>query len=186
MTLQPARMIGAVAAILFLSGAAIAVSNGSRPSSQETGAASKAPASAVELIAVAPPPFTEGVFPCSQCHLEEDEVNHERRELAYHDEIIFEHDIENRWCLDCHDAHNRDSLRLADGRLLSFNDSYRLCGQCHGTQFRDWRAGEHGKRTGSWSGTKEYLLCVNCHNPHSPKIKHMKPLPPPVRQENIK
>ena len=32
-------------------------------------------------------------------------------------------------------------------------------------QYRDWKAGVHGKRTGEWDGRKDYLLCVNCHNP---------------------
>jgi len=139
-----------------------------------------------ELIAVPPPPFTEGIFPCSQCHVEGLDVDTTRRELAFHDDIVFEHDAENRWCLDCHDATNRDVLHLADGRLVTFAESYRLCGQCHGPQLKNWRAGDHGKRTGSWSGKKEYLLCVHCHNPHSPSIKPVEPLPPPLKQENIR
>ena len=47
-------------------------------------------------------------------------------------------------------------------------------------KLRDWRAGVHGKRTGSWNGQKQYLLCVNCHNPHSPHFQPLKPMPPPV------
>lgn len=128
------------------------------------------------------PPFSEGVFPCSDCHADLP-TDSERRELAFHDDIAFDHDSEHRWCLDCHDAEDRDELRLASGALVPFSESYRLCGQCHGTQFRDWRAGIHGKRTGSWNGPKRYLLCVHCHNPHSPRFASLKPLPPPVRPE---
>ena len=51
---------------------------------------------------------------------------------------------------------------------------------------RDWKAGDHGKRTGSWSGKKLYLLCANCHNPHSPHFKPIEPLPPPIRQEDLR
>ena len=104
-----------------------------------------------------------------------------------HDDIsaIFDHDSENRWCLDCHDKNNRDSLKLASGKLIGFDESYKLCGQCHGDKLRDWKVGVHGKRTGEWNGRKQYLLCVHCHNPHSPKFKPVKPLPPPVRQEDI-
>jgi hypothetical protein len=29
----------------------------------------------------------------------------------------------------------------------------------------------HGKRVGRWDGDKTYFLCVNCHNPHSPRFK---------------
>ena len=77
-------------------------------------------------------------------------------------------------------------LRLASGKLLDFKESYKLCGQCHGEKYRDWKVGVHGKRTGEWNGKKEYLLCVNCHNPHSPKFQELTPEPPPVRQEDIK
>jgi hypothetical protein len=139
-------------------------------------------------IAVARPPFSdEYIFPCSECHAYQ-ESNLNRRELVdMHDEISnsFNHDSENRWCLDCHNAENRDFLHLASGKLVSFEESYKLCGQCHGNKLRDWKVGVHGKRTGEWNGQKEYLLCVHCHNPHSPKFKQIKPLPPPIRQENI-
>jgi hypothetical protein len=130
---------------------------------------------------VPPPPFSEGIFPCSDCHSDM-EVNPERRELEdEHIEIseIFNHASEQRWCLDCHNPDDRDKLRLANGDLVSFEESYNLCGQCHGTIFRDWKAGIHGKRTGEWNGKKQYRLCVHCHNPHSPKFKPIKPLPPP-------
>jgi hypothetical protein len=138
------------------------------------------------LIAVAPPPFSEDVFPCSECHLPDDEVDTEPHEVDFHETVVFEHDAENRWCLDCHDTKTRDKLHLADGRLIGFEESYRLCGQCHGTHLRDWRAGEHGKRTGSWSGTKQYLLCAHCHDPHSPGIKPIEPMPAPIRQEDLR
>lgn len=137
-------------------------------------------------LAVSPPPFSDGIFPCSQCH-KDLESNPERRELMMHDDIdtIFSHDKENRWCLDCHYAKNRDSLKLASGKLLDFKESYKLCGQCHGDKYRDWKVGVHGKRTGNWNGKKQYYLCVSCHNPHSPKFKPIKPMPPPVKQEDI-
>lgn len=138
-------------------------------------------------IAVESPPFTEGIFPCNDCH-SEIEPNPVRRDLVdMHDDItaMFNHDSENRWCLDCHDTNNRDSLKLANGKLLDFKESYKLCGQCHGEKLRDWKVGVHGKRTGEWNGKKEYLLCVHCHNPHSPKFQELTPEPPPVPQEEI-
>jgi hypothetical protein len=128
-----------------------------------------------------PPPFSEGIFPCGECHGEM-EPNPVRRKLEdAHDDIILRHDEENRWCLDCHDAANRDMLHLADGRLLDFKESYKLCGQCHGTKYRDWRQGVHGRRTGYWNGRKEYLLCAHCHDPHSPRFKKLKPEPAPLK-----
>ncbi len=133
-----------------------------------------------------PPPTISDYFPCSQCHADMD-VNTQRRELVdMHDDIVFNHDSENRWCLACHDAQNRDSLRLASGLNISFDDSYKLCGQCHGPKLRDWRLGIHGKRTGEWNGKKQYLLCVYCHDPHSPKFKALEPKPRPLRPDELK
>jgi hypothetical protein len=124
-------------------------------------------------------------FPCNDCHSELI-PNPQRRELVdMHDDIVFDHDSENRWCLACHSFNSRDSLVLASGSLLGFDESYKLCGQCHGPKYRDWKLGIHGKRTGNWNGVKEYLLCVHCHNPHSPRFQSLGPLPPPVKPENI-
>ena len=129
--------------------------------------------------------FSSDYFPCNDCHSEL-EPNALRRELVdMHDDIIFDHDSENRWCLACHNTFDRDSLVLAGGKLLGFNESYKLCGQCHGPKYRDWKLGIHGKRTGEWNGQKQYRLCVHCHDPHSPKIKSLKPMPPPRRPDQI-
>jgi len=137
-------------------------------------------------IHVPPPPFTDGLFPCSECHADmEPNPTHRVLEEA-HDDIVLKHDEGNRWCLDCHDAKNRDQLHLADGRPVDFKESYKLCGQCHGPKLRDWKAGVHGRRTGKWNGQKEYLLCAHCHNPHSPKFIGLKPLPAPIRPENLR
>jgi hypothetical protein len=132
----------------------------------------KSPTQPDEVQANAPP-FSEGVFPCSECHDPDDEPRTKRRKLKHHDEQqrVFSHDAEHRWCLDCHDARKRDFLHLTNGDLVPFTESYRLCGQCHGDKFRDWRAGVHGKRVGRWDGRKTYFLCVNCHNPHAPRFQ---------------
>ena len=138
-------------------------------------------------IQVPPPPFTEGLFPCTACHDGKNmKVNRQRRELKeMHSDILLKHGPESRWCLDCHDPLDRDRLHLASGEQIEFTVSYELCGQCHGEKLRDWRAGVHGKRTGSWNGQKQYLLCVNCHNPHSPHFAPLKPMPPPTRPDAI-
>jgi hypothetical protein len=174
-------------AISFLSLGDRAISSDSlpRPPHQEYG---KYGTTDTPKYFVPPPPFSEDIFPCSECH-EDMEANYQRRMLEdEHVEIseMFNHASEQRWCLDCHNPDNRDVLRLANGDLVSFEESYNLCGQCHGTIFRDWKAGIHGKRTGEWNGIKQYRLCVNCHNPHSPKYKPIKPLPPPNKPMEIK
>jgi hypothetical protein len=136
-------------------------------------------------IQAQPPPFSEGVFPCSQCH--ETPGNPKRRKLDAHEDVqeAFNHDSANRWCLDCHDNDKRDVLKLASGAHVPFTESYRLCGQCHGDKYRDWRAGVHGKRVGHWDGERTYFLCVNCHNPHSPRFKPLKPEPRPARPQEM-
>jgi hypothetical protein len=138
-------------------------------------------AAAEERIEVPPPPFSEGIYPCSACHADMT-ANRTRRELTeMHSDIVLKHDETHRWCLDCHDATDRDSLHLASGERVPFEESYRLCGQCHGEKLRDWRAGVHGRRSGQWSGHKTYLLCAHCHNPHQPRFKALQPLPAPRR-----
>ena len=133
-----------------------------------------------------PPPFSEGIFPCSACH-QDVPVNRERRKLTeMHEEIVLRHGSASRWCLDCHAAENRDELHLASGEILPFTESHLLCGQCHGEKLRDWKVGVHGKRAGDWNGNKQYLLCAHCHDPHSPRFEPLKPLPPPVRPEAIR
>ena len=144
-------------------------------------AASPRAAAPEERLEVPPPPFTEGIFPCSACH-EGMAVNRERRVLVdMHTDIELKHDEQHRWCLDCHDAQDRDHLHLASGALVSFDESYLLCGQCHGEKLRDWRAGVHGRRTGAWNGHKKYLLCAHCHNPHQPRFRAVAPMPAPAR-----
>ena len=102
----------------------------------------------------------EDYFPCTDCHADM-EVNLERRQLEeMHDDIELDHGPEDRWCFDCHNPDDRDSLRLANGTLIGFDESYRLCGQCHGTIFRDWREGIHGRREGYWNGAKSLSVCA--------------------------
>ena len=122
-------------------------------------------------------------FPCSKCH-RHIKPNREKRTLELsHAEISLRHAEEQRWCLDCHDG---DKLRLPNGELVDYDRSYILCGQCHGTVFRDWKAGIHGKRTGSWNGERYYRLCVSCHDAHRPKYKPIEPKPAPISPANLR
>jgi len=181
----------AVGTLALLAAGSRAVSTQTKPTGplpqHDEVTAAQAPATAPRPgeIQAEPPPFSEGIFPCTQCH--EGPGDPTRRELGAHEEIqkLFDHDSANRWCLDCHDNQNRDVLRLASGAPVPFTESYRLCGQCHGDKYRDWRAGVHGKRVGRWDGERTYFLCVNCHNPHSPRFKAIKPEPRPLRPEEM-
>jgi hypothetical protein len=145
------------------------------------GALTAGPGAAQLKVEAPPPPFSDGIYPCSNCHASQP-VNRQRRELKdMHTDIVLKHDAEHRWCLDCHDANNRDQLHLASGEPVKFEESYKLCGQCHGEKYRDWRAGVHGRRVGQWNGAKQYLLCAHCHNPHEPRFKAIQPKPAPRR-----
>jgi len=142
--------------------------------------AQQTPATPGTRVEVPPPPFSDGIFPCSSCHNKAMPPNRTRRVLTdFHTDIDLRHDTEHRWCLDCHDADNRDQLHLASGEAVKFEESYKLCGQCHGEKYRDWRAGVHGRRVGQWNGQKQYLLCVHCHSPHQPHFKPMTPVAAP-------
>lgn len=182
--MQDVRALAALGAFLLCPGWACAPSG--EPGGEEVPVqavqAAAAPRNLEAELEVPPPPFSPGIFPCSMCHsmMTPDPT---RRELVFHTEIQLRHDEENRWCLDCHDATDRDSLHLASGARVSFEESYRLCGQCHGEKYRDWRVGVHGRRTGQWNGHKTYLLCAHCHNPHEPHFQPLEPRPAPVRPE---
>ncbi len=157
------------------------------PSPFECRAARNDATAGAEQFPVPKPPFSKDVFPCTRCHDKPDDYNATPRVLtANHTDIVLVHGSREQWCYDCHNPTYRDKLRLAGGRLVSFDTSYELCGQCHGEKLRDWRLGIHGRRRGCWNGKRQYLLCVNCHNPHSPRCKPLRPEPRPRRPDEIR
>ncbi len=88
----------------------------------------------------------------------------------------------NNLCYNCHNEANLVTLQVRDGRELKFDNSPPLCGSCHGPTYRDWEAGAHGRTSGHWDtkiGPTQRLACVNCHNPHSPRIPTRAPAPSP-------
>jgi hypothetical protein len=136
-----------------------------------------------EPVLLPAPPIDDEYFPCGDCH-EGEPTNPARRELDEHDQIELAHG--DLWCLDCHDADQRESLRRSDNALIAFEESWRLCTRCHGNKLSDWRAGIHGKRTGNWRGPKEYRTCVVCHDPHTPRFESLEPEPRPLRAIEIR
>lgn len=95
------------------------------------------------------------------------------------------------WCLDCHSAKNRNKLVDREGNEFSFNQPQKLCGSCHGENYIDWRAGVHGKRTGTWAtgGKKRWWVCTECHNPHTvqkSRFNKLRPEPPPALPRGMK
>lgn len=81
-------------------------------------------------------------------------------------------------CRACHNPPNMDVLHLADGATVPFGEVVTLCGQCHGSQKRDFDHGAHGGMNGHWDltrGPRVRSACVVCHDPHAPKIPQVWP-----------
>jgi hypothetical protein len=142
-------------------------------------------------------------FPCTKCH-DNTFVDPRVRELQdEHTKLTFEHGGGRFWCYDaCHRGTDIDHLVSLRGRRVSYDESYKVCGQCH-YQRLDWFFGGHGKRQGAWedqrkipvtaaelkvedrsqigrwAGERLILNCTECHDPHSPSIKPFEPSPAP-------
>ena len=101
-----------------------------------------------------------------------------------HEDVVMGHGSHNRNnnCFNCHDEQNLELLQTRDGRQVKLAESPALCGSCHGPTYRDWEAGAHGRTGGYWdrtAGPIKRQICVDCHNPHRPKIPPRKPAPGP-------
>jgi Cytochrome c554 and c-prime len=130
-----------------------------------------------------PPLITVGGYThgCRECHQFFVSPVVQNRRMVQHTHIVLNHGLNSR-CFNCHSRANRERLVLYDGTTLSFGQVPRLCAQCHGTVYRDWQRGMHGKTLGSWdaaSGEQVRLNCNDCHDPHAPAYKPIAPLPAP-------
>ncbi len=119
-------------------------------------------------------------YNCMECHKLLPAKWHYDRPLNEHQDITLDHG-NNRFCLNCHHPTNRNTFVDYDGTEIAEADVVLLCAKCHGTIYRDWKAGVHGRPNGFWDeakGIKTKLRCIQCHNPHQPKFQPMKPLAP--------
>ncbi len=119
-------------------------------------------------------------YNCMECHKLFPAKWHYDRPLVEHRTIQLQHG-ENRFCLNCHHSTNRNAFVDYDGAEIAQADVVTLCAKCHGTIYRDWKAGVHGRQNGYWnaaSGEKTKLRCIQCHDPHVPKFQPIKPLAP--------
>jgi hypothetical protein len=135
-----------------------------------------------------PPRRTKGLdlvrmgwtYNCMECHKLFPAKWHYDRPMAEHQDVKLEHG-NNRFCLNCHHATNRNAFVDYDGSEIAQAEVVQLCAKCHGPIYNDWRAGVHGRSNGYWDagqGAKTKLRCIQCHDPHQPKFKSMKPLAP--------
>ena len=111
-------------------------------------------------------------FACIECHskplLEMDNL----KEQQAHWNIKLNHassEIMN--CATCHNGNDMNNLNSLTGNKIDFNSSYKVCTQCHSSQFEDWKGGAHGKKVAGWAPPRASLTCVNCHNPHNPSFE---------------
>jgi len=135
-------------------------------------------------VAMSDPPriAVEGVPEnCNACHQVFKSAHPAGTDLSFHQDVTLQHGLNDR-CVNCHDADNRERLVLRDGTTVPFTQTPQLCAQCHGTLYRDWQKGTHGKTLGSWvtgSAQQVRLNCNQCHDPHSPRFPTYTPLPGP-------
>lgn len=118
---------------------------------------------------------------CVECHKLFPSLPETARNLTQHTHITLDHGLNNR-CFNCHDYGQRDRLGLPGGRTIPFADVALLCATCHGTTYRDWQRGIHGRTSGYWNpryGEQIRLTCSQCHNPHQPAYEPMSVLPGP-------
>lgn len=130
-----------------------------------------------------PPRIQVGYYEygCNECHGLFVSAPERQGRLAQHTHIELNHGLNAR-CFNCHDRFDRDRLTLRDGSLIGFDQIPTLCSQCHGTTFRDWERGMHGKDLGTWDrdmGSWRRLTCAECHDPHAPAYPRFVPLPGP-------
>lgn len=135
-----------------------------------------------------PPRATKGLdlvklgwtYNCMECHKLLPARWHYDRPMVEHQDIRLEHG-NNRFCLNCHHPTNRNAFVDYDGSEIAESDVVLLCAKCHGTIYRDWQAGVHGRHNGYWDtrrGPRTKLRCIQCHDPHRPAFPSMRPLPP--------
>lgn len=118
---------------------------------------------------------------CMECHGLFESRPETARRLTQHRHIVLDHGLNDR-CFNCHDDAQRDRLALRGDKTIPFTQVARLCAECHGPTYRDWQRGMHGRTMGSWdprSDRQWRLICLQCHDPHSPAYKPFRPLPGP-------
>jgi hypothetical protein len=118
---------------------------------------------------------------CMECHRHFESRPETPRVLMQHRHVVLDHGLNDR-CLNCHDRDDRNKLVLDGGRLIPFAEADMLCAQCHGTAWRDWERGAHGRTNDYWDitqGPMRRLVCIECHDPHAPAFAPMRPLPGP-------
>ncbi len=129
---------------------------------------------------------------CAGCHKESEEVDLEWDDNdnliipPHHKQPPMRHGRfgRNNDCFNCHIPDKLNKVRTRHGEEFELKDSTQLCVSCHGTSYREWIQGVHGRLNGHWdreSGDFKRQDCTACHDPHSPAFAAVKPAPKPYR-----
>ncbi len=118
---------------------------------------------------------------CATCHLLQ--PPQPRNEMAtqlagFHKGVKLVHG--GLTCRTCHDPPRYETFRLGSGAAVPYRQVMQLCGQCHSRQRRDYDLGLHGGMAGYWdldAGPRDRNHCLDCHNPHQPRVPRVIPVP---------
>ncbi|PIR15953.1 MAG: hypothetical protein COV48_11550 [Elusimicrobia bacterium CG11_big_fil_rev_8_21_14_0_20_64_6] len=120
--------------------------------------------------------------PCQSCHDGVDPIQGDPKgKGVFHEAIKIQHG-RNQHCFNCHNRKQPADFANFDGSPIKLADVQMLCAKCHGTTYRDWNDGVHGKRTGFWDVSKggpKPTVCIACHDPHWPIFKPLTAAPAP-------
>ena len=116
-------------------------------------------------------------FACTECHTRPvAQMKNMDAQKAHWDIKLNHANSEVMNCATCHNGNDMNNLNALTGQNIDFNLSYKLCAQCHFSQFEDWKGGAHGKKVAGWAPPRASMTCVNCHNPHSPGFEKRWPV----------
>lgn len=119
--------------------------------------------------------------PCNSCHEGKEAMQgHPREKGVFHEAVKLKHG-RNQHCFNCHHRLQPADFSNFDGEPIKLEQVQMLCARCHGTTYRDWEQGSHGRRMGSWEAGKNQrsTVCIACHDPHWPIFKPLEAAAPP-------
>ncbi len=129
------------------------------------------------ILAGVDPQGRSGEVACSTCHsIREPDFENKTPETLdeFHQGLFVNHG--KLACYACHNPDDSDSLKLADGTRVAYQDVMAMCSQCHSKQAESFAHGAHGGMNGHWDLTRGPQMknnCINCHDPHSPAYPRM-------------
>lgn len=113
-------------------------------------------------------------YKCSECHtksIPELKAKNLTGKKAHEHIKLLHASTDELTCASCHPNQKLDHLKSNLNAAIDYNQSHKVCAQCHSSQYKDWLGGAHGKRIQGWVNPRISNTCVDCHNPHNPKFE---------------